>query len=155
MKRAAIATAVLLVSTSAYTAPVTLVCNGTVSSIRWDKKANPMAGIVIENRIEDDQWTVTIDTATQKLTLFPFSGSSFSALPGFLLGEGDIKSISMQASIDAAKEEFKGTAFEDAWPDDGSINRITGAFVVEIPTGGKHERGLEYSGTCKPAQPIF
>ena len=39
MRGTAIATAVLLVSTSAYTAPVTLVCNGKLSSIRWDAKA--------------------------------------------------------------------------------------------------------------------
>jgi hypothetical protein len=158
-KRAAIATAVLLVSTSAYTAPVTLVCNGKVSLIRWDKKANPMSGIVIENRIEGEQWTVTIDTATQKLTLNPFAGS---ALPGIFRGDGDDKSISMQASIDAFKDAAKDDDDLKGWVDaglvplDGSINRITGAFVVTIPTRGEPKReGWEYSGTCKPAKPIF
>jgi hypothetical protein len=153
MRRTAIATAVLfVVNTSADAAPTTLVCNGTVSRIRWDVKAP--AGIVIEDRMEGDhQWTVTIDTATKKLTLYPLPGLP---LPGFFAGEGDIKSISMQASIDADKDANKGSPWEDAMPYDGSINRITGAFVVTVPTLGSNPRGgLEYSGNCKKVQPLF
>jgi hypothetical protein len=138
-----------VVNTSANAAPMTLVCNGTVSTIRWDGKAP--AGIVIEDRTEGDQWTVAIDTATKKLTLYPLPG--LPGLPGFFEGEGDIKSISMQASIDADK----GSPWEDSsLPYDGSINRITGAFVVTIPTPGSKPRGgLNYSGNCKQAQPLF
>jgi hypothetical protein len=148
MRRAAIATAVLFVNTSAYTAPLTLVCNGEVSTIRWDVKAP--AGIVIEGRMEGEQWTVTIDTATKKLTLNPLPG--LPGQPGIFEGEGDIKSISMQSSINADK----GTQWEGFLPYDGSINRITGAFVVTIPTPGlKPKGGLEYSGICKQAQPLF
>jgi hypothetical protein len=69
MRGVAIATAVLFVNTSAYAAPVTLVCNGTTSMIRWDAKA--ISGEVIEDRMEGSQWTVTIDTATKKLTRYP------------------------------------------------------------------------------------
>jgi hypothetical protein len=148
MRGAAIAIAVLFVNTSAYAAPITLVCNGKVSTIRWDVKAP--AGIVIEDSKEGDQWTVTIDTATKKLTLYPLPG--LPGQPGIFGGEGDIKSISMRASIDADK----GTLWEGALPYDGSINRITGAFVVTIPTPGlKPKGGLEYSGICKQAQPLF
>jgi hypothetical protein len=152
MRRAAIATAVLfVVNTSANAVPMTLVCNGTVSTIRWDAKAP--AGIVIEDRMEGDQWTVTIDTATKKLTLYPLPGLP----PGFFAGEGDIKSISMQASIDADEDALKGSPWEDlVLPYDGSINRITGAFVVTVPTLGSNPGGgLEYSGNCKQAQPLF
>jgi hypothetical protein len=67
MRVAAIATAVLFVSTSAYAAPMTLICNGTTSTIRWDAKAP--SGQMTEDRMEGDLWTVTIDTATKKLTL--------------------------------------------------------------------------------------
>ena len=152
MRGAAIATAVLFVNTSAYAAPITLVCNGEVSTKRWDVKAP--AGIVIEDRMEgEQQWTVTIDTATKKLTLYPLPG--LAGHPGFveLEAEGDIKPISMQASIDAAD---KGTPWGFLRPYDGSINRITGAFVVTIPTPVlKPKGGLEYSGICKQAQPLF
>jgi hypothetical protein len=60
----------------------------------------------------------------------------------------------MQASIDADK----GTPWGKArfLPYDGSINRITGAFVVTIPTPDTNpRRGYEYSGICKQAQPLF
>jgi hypothetical protein len=151
MKGAAIATAVLMfLHSSAYAAPRTLVCNGTVSRIRWDVKEP--AGKVIEYSAEGEQWTVTIDTATKKLTVYPLPG--IAGQTGFveLEAEGDIKPISMQASIDANK----GTQWEDYMPYDGSINRITGAFVVAIPDPGLQPKvGFEYSGICKKAQPIL
>jgi hypothetical protein len=149
MRGVAIATAVLFVNTSAYAAPMTLVCNGKVSIIRWEGEGASRHS-VIEDSSEGDQWTVTIETATKKLTLYWHGGDQ-----GFvgLEAEGDIKPISMQASIDA----LKGTKWEGAMPYDGSINRITGAFVVTIPSasGLIPNGGFEYSGICKQAQPLF
>ena len=148
MRGAVIATAVLFINTSAYGAPVNLVCKGKVSTIRWDVK--DAGRYVIEDSMESDQWTVTIDPATEKLTLYPVPG--FAGEPGEFHGEGDIKHISMQASID----EEKGTPWEGvALPSDGIINRVTGAFVVAFPTQLKPKRGWEYSGTCKQARPLF
>jgi hypothetical protein len=88
--------------------------------------------------MEGDQYTVTIDTATKKLTFYSLPGSW--GQPGFVAldAEGDIKPISMQASIDADKvTQWEGVGL----PYDGSINRITGAFVVTIPFQGFNPKG--------------
>ena len=59
----------------------------------------------------------------------------------------------MQASMDAAD---KGAPWANYPSVNGSINRITGAFVVTFPTPGTNpRRGYKYSGICKQAQPLF
>jgi hypothetical protein len=146
LRRLSAITLALLISTPACAAEVILACKGKMDSIRWD---NISPGQHIEGSVEDQAWKMTIDDVAKTLMFYPHPG--FPGQSGSFGGDGDEKSISMQAD----KERFKDTS---GWPPylGSSINTITGQFVITIPTLGiEPPMGLRYSGTCKRAKPLF
>src|SRR3974390_1180540 len=149
MRKLSAITLALLISTSAYAAPVILVCKGKSASIRWADKNSPRPGI-IERGVEEQVWKMTIDDAAKTLMFYPFPESPQS---GSFSGDGDIKHISMQADI----EREKGTDWGAWQPISGFIDPITGQFIITIPTplGVDPQGGFEYHGTCKRAKPLF
>jgi hypothetical protein len=95
----------LALALPAYAKPVTLVCKGEVNFVR---------GALPVDKMQGQQWTITIDTATGRLAFYPPSGGT-ATLGIFGGGKGDNRWISLQTSID----RDKGTPFEDDLPSDG------------------------------------
>jgi hypothetical protein len=149
MRKLTTITLALLVSTPAHAASIILVCKGKSDTIRWDKSSP--SGQVIENSGADGQvWKMVIDDAAKTLVFYPLPGLPGDS--GRFAGDGDIKSISMEADI----ERNKDTTWKDFLPYSGSINTTTGQFVITIPVPALGpQSGLQYSGTCKRAQPLF
>jgi hypothetical protein len=150
MRKLSAITLALLISTPAYAAEVILACKGKMDSIRWDKSSRSGPGLqYIERGVEDRVWKMTIDDAAKTLMFYPLPGSPGQS--GSFAGDGDEKSISMQADKEQRSKDLGG------WePYSGSINTITGEFIITIPTFGvEPQSGLQYSGTCKRAKPLF